>query len=185
MLQTVEKMMDKFMPLFSDYNIVFSKKNIGSDCLNKRLVIIQMELLPDEVCEMLSNLLIACQWQEIKRRQKRYDTVVLDEMQYLNIKENTSFASILREGRKFDSAVVLATQYFNDELSNLLGQVGHRLIFRPVEKEIKKIVKYDFLGEEKWTPLLKQLKVGEAIYMGSFTYNHNRKICNQIVKVMF
>lgn len=184
-MQIVEKLLDKFSPFLTDVDIIFVSKETESQ-KKAEVHIIEMDLLPDETKKLVTNLLIAVYWQSIKRGKKKYDMLILDEMQYLSLKENTSLSAILREGRKFESCAVLSTQYFDDKVAVLLGQAAHWFIFRPTDKEVKKIAQQ--LGDETYrdlVPVLKNLRVGEALYNGTFTYNKNKRLCNEKIIVRF
>ncbi len=101
--------------------------------------------------------------------------IFLDECQRFSYDANGSICQLLREGRKFNIHLVLATQTFStfskDALA-VLNQAATRLYFRPSQTDIHKIAKALSPEEWKsWKTRLANLKVGECIASGIFDVN--------------
>lgn len=99
--------------------------------------------------------------------------VVLDEVQNLDHREDSPLAQLLREGRKFGFALILATQIMSnldkDERDRLF-LAGHKLFFRPAETEVKTYAEIAAVstGEkaDAWVRKLAGLKKGECYSLG-------------------
>lgn len=81
-------------------------------------------------------------------------------------------AQILREGRKFNLSLLLATQTlftFNTDKRLLLQQPATKLYFKPVESELKKIAKqFPDIDPKDAERLLQGLRIGECLATGEF-----------------
>lgn len=101
-----------------------------------------------KVQKLFSELIIAMLWQTIKtekfQARKEKIVIVIDEFQYLGLKDGTVLADLFRESRKYGVSLVLATQNFlsfkKEELS-LMEQAATMLYFRQAEPEIPRICK--------------------------------------------
>lgn len=101
--------------------------------------------------------------------------IFLDECQRFSYDANGSICQLLREGRKFNIHLLLATQTFSmfskDALA-VLNQAATRLYFRPSQTDIHKIAKALSPTEwQIWKVHLANLKVGECIASGIFDVN--------------
>lgn len=101
--------------------------------------------------------------------------IFLDECQRFSYDANGSICQLLREGRKFNIHLVLATQTFSTfgkDTLTVLNQAATRLYFRPSQTDIHKIAKALSPEEWKiWKARLANLKVGECIATGIFDVN--------------
>lgn len=180
--QLVEKILDKLDPLLGESNLFFSTVNDNV----AKIRIISMEALPDETKDMATKLFLACEWQGIKRRKKNFDTFVLDEIQHLSLGKKGVVTAMIREGRKFDCVMIMATQFYSEEHASLLGQAAHWLFFRPADRDVKRIAKMIYEDNvEQGIRILKKLEVGQALYHGYFSYNNNREQHQENVVVRF
>lgn len=99
--------------------------------------------------------------------------VVLDEVQNLDHREESPLAQLLREGRKFGFALVLATQIMSnldkDERDRLFN-AAHKLFFRPADTEMRTYAEIASVstGEKVdiWLRRLAGLKKGECYSLG-------------------
>ena len=103
---------------------------------------------------------------------KRADLLLLDEFQNLSLSSNGAFCSILREGRRYDIALLLSTQFISnykkEQIESLL-QAGNIFIFQPTPTDLKfsaKIINAE--DSEVWIKILKNLQKGEAILKGHY-----------------
>lgn len=98
--------------------------------------------------------------------------VVLDEFQVLRVTRNSILAHILREGRKHNLALLLATQTletFNKEQVAVIRQAATQLYFRPDTKRLK-IIQREYVGESRQKIQQKETSFqrGECIAVGRF-----------------
>ena len=96
--------------------------------------------------------------------------VIIDEFQNLNLSTESTMAQILREGRKFQLNLILATQTltgFDKEKLALLQQAGTTLFFKPAARESRTLARIIY-GEncQKGEESLKKLRRGECIVKG-------------------
>lgn len=98
--------------------------------------------------------------------------VVLDEFQVLRFTRNSILAHILREGRKHNLALLLATQTletFNKEQVAVIRQAATQLYFRPDIKILRNLER-EYSGEN-WGEIQKKVtsfQRGECIAVGRF-----------------
>jgi len=99
--------------------------------------------------------------------------IVLDEVQNLDHREESPLAQLLREGRKFGFALILATQIMSnldkDEKDRLFN-AAHKLFFRPADTEMRTYAEISAVstGEKPdvWLKRLASLKKGECYSLG-------------------
>lgn len=98
--------------------------------------------------------------------------IICDEFQALSLKKDSALSQILREGRKFHIALLLATQTLEtlDKGEKVVVlQAATRLFFRPTPGEVPSILK--LMNEEK-TEIMKKmllnLQPGECLASGTF-----------------
>ena len=138
------------------------------------VAIVDWSSYSDEIRKAMTKFQLSLLWREIFRGDfsNRFDTVVLDEFQFLPIGEGSTLTTILREGRKKGVRAVLSTQFVNNyrrEELLTLQQAANILIFRPVEKDLSFCL--DVIGKKKredWKVILRQLQIGEAILIGNY-----------------
>ena len=98
--------------------------------------------------------------------------VVLDEFQVLRLTRNSILAHILREGRKHNISVIMATQTwetFSKEQVAVIRQAATQLYFRPDEKCLKNLER-EYTGEN-WRKIREKVasfQRGECIAVGHF-----------------
>jgi DNA phosphorothioation-dependent restriction protein DptH len=100
--------------------------------------------------------------------------IVLDEIQNLDHGSDSPIDKMLREGRKFGVALILATQTtsnFNAEQRDRLFQAGHKLFFKPADTEIDRFT--DILSKATagvsradWADRLARLEKGQCWSLG-------------------
>ena len=100
--------------------------------------------------------------------------IVLDEIQNLDHSSDSPIDKMLREGRKFGLALMLATQttsQFNQEQRDRLFQAGHKLIFKPATTEIERFAQLlsqspAGLSKGEWGQRLANLEKGQCWSLG-------------------
>jgi len=121
----------------------------------------------------MTELILSCIWRRaMVQFTKEPVYIVCDECQVLNWKKNSILPQMLREGRKFNINLILATQTyqtFSKEQRAILQQAGTKLYFAPSGAEIIGIAAH--LDKEKqrlWIEKLSRLRTGQCIAEGRF-----------------
>ena len=86
------------------------------------------------------------------------------------MRKHSTLFQILREGRKFQLSVLLATQTLNTFerwQCAVIIQAGTRLYFRPDLKNIEKILGEDSVNEDFWCKI-KKFQRGDCVAVGQF-----------------
>lgn len=150
---------------------------VAEKAIYQGLTIFDFTGVPMKIRKILSELCIALLWHCISSERELGQTItfVLDELQYLSCAENSSLAALLREGRKFDVSVLMATQFINNyengQLQVLL-QAANLVIFKPTVDEIVRVAKcIDRKKCKDWEKILGNLRRGEAVLKGIFFVN--------------
>lgn len=145
---------------------------------------------PKSMQLILTQLVLSVLWRyyQIYGHQMEEGTMImLDEFQNLPLKDGFVLTQILREGRKFNLSLLLATQTiftFDVATRTILQQPGTKLYFRPVESELKKIAKqFPDIGVADAEKLLQNLKIGECLACGEFEIAGRSKL--KTLKVSF
>ena len=121
----------------------------------------------------LIEILLSYLWRSIQVSSNSGKVIFsIDEYQNLMLGEGSVLRNILREGRKFNISLLLATQtmsVFPKDTRSILNQAATRLYFRPEVNEIRNVAKeIDSENVKKWVSILKSLQVGEAVAVGDF-----------------
>ena len=98
-------------------------------------------------------------------------TIVVDEFQKLNLKKNSIFTEMLREARKYEVSLILATQsadLLKKEILSAIHQTGVQLYFQLGAIDAKKAAEIIGGGNsERYLLQLKNLKKGESLVVGN------------------
>jgi len=120
--------------------------------------------------------------------------VVLDEIQNLDLGDDSPVAKYLTEGRKHGIALISATQSLkgvgglNDSKVSRLFQSDLKLFFRPSDNELKEQagilhnIMHDVSAKE-WTSHLSKLKKGECYVIGSHLMKDQDELKQKVQKV--
>ncbi|OUP79513.1 hypothetical protein B5F07_21930 [Lachnoclostridium sp. An169] len=145
------------------------------------VTILQLSDYPELKRKFLTEFLTELFWQEVREGKKRADIVLFDEFQNLSLKPGSALSAILREGRKFDLAAYLSSQFlgnYDKEAVDTLMQAGNMLFFRPVPRDVKYVADMiDPGNKQEWVKMLGMLQVGQAVLKGTYMINQNRKEC--------
>ncbi|MCD8397235.1 MAG: hypothetical protein LUD12_08660 [Lachnospiraceae bacterium] len=99
-------------------------------------------------------------------------TIVIDEFQHLSLKKGLSLHQILTEGRKYGLNLILATQFvagFDREQKAVINQAAVQVYFKQADSEARNVARnISAAKREYWEMKLKELKIGEAVAVGSF-----------------
>ncbi len=149
--------------------------------VNEKIDLFQLSELPPKQRKAVSEFLILLLWEMKRKKAQCFDYLIVDEIQNLNLAEDSGIAFVLREGRKFGVGAVLATQFISSldkEAKLTLEQVANRVYLRPTNEDIREIAKElerKKGRQEEWIKILSRLKVGEAVFSGYATVNDNQK----------
>ena len=113
--------------------------------------------------------------------------IVCDEFQVLDFHQGSILEQILREGRKYNLCLLMATQTlmtFKTDQRVVLQQAATQLYFRPSQAEIRKQARLipDMRIEEA-VKMLSQLQIGECLAVGRFVVGE--KAIERPIKVSF
>jgi len=100
--------------------------------------------------------------------------IVLDEIQNLNHRSDSPIDKMLREGRKFGLAMMLATQTasnFTQDQRGRLFLAGHKLFFKPATTEVgffaQLLAEATGVSRSDWAERLSRLEKGQCYSLGS------------------
>ena len=107
-----------------------------------------------------------------KNREGRM-TVVLDEVQTLNHRKDSTLVNVLSRGRKLDISVILASQdYLNRSLATVYKYCGTHILFRPLGEEcIRAVAEFTKLDVN----VIRTLPNFCCAIMGSIYSKYNKK----------
>ena len=177
-----ERRRDQLLNKLSGYagiNFIFkeaSQKAGDVKTLCKPMKIIQLSGHKDSERCFLTNLMTELVWQEIKEGTYHIDCIVYDEFQWMSLKKRSTLSEMLREGRKCDLGVWLASQFLPEgkkEEKNTLLQASSVFIFslsEPSQTDAAKIIEYGAWKE--WGDILFNLGIGQFVLKGNYTVNN-------------
>ncbi len=155
-----------------------------------KVTVIDLSGYPRPTQLTITQLILSALWRNHQIYGQRMGTgtmIALDEFQNLPLKDGSILAQILREGRKFNLSLLLATQTlftFDTTKRIVLQQPGTKLYFKPVETELKKIAKqFPDMAAADAERLLQGLGVGECLACGEFVIAGASKL--RTLKVTF
>lgn len=166
-----ETVYECFYQIFTKGKVCKGKPIIERGCIT----VIDFDHYNETTQVILAELLLACLWRYFYLKgQDAEETlfVVCDEFQVFNLQKNSILSKILREGRKYHLALILATQTLSEfERSEkvVLQQAATQIYFHQAMDDVKYIAKS--LSEEekeKIKNLLLNLNKGECLAVGKF-----------------
>jgi len=118
----------------------------------------------------------------------QYDiTLTVDEVQNLSMSKNSVLFELLTEARAYGLKLLLATQsmsVFNKIQISALNQCAIKLMFKPASNDSSKLSKMMNVNNDKlWQKILENLKIGEAVAVGSLSCN-GKELSNPIITTM-
>lgn len=150
---------------------VFRKSNKVIRC--GAVNIISFKGLNPSMQRELMEIVLCSLWKRLRigDSSKSSMTIVIDEFQNLSLKKNSVLLEMLREARKYNLNLLLATQSntgFSKEVRNAVNQTAIQLYFRPNGAEIKKVAEIlEPQNANQWMVRLKTLKIGESVACGN------------------
>ena len=147
----------------------------GIEISQKSTYIIDLNHVSAETKKADVNFIMNILWYGIKEKLLPYRCVILDECQHVDLHTGKVAAEMLREGRKFDLSMYMATQSIRDrapdEIENIM-QADNKIFFRPTEKECRTVS--GLIGDTKvWSPIMSKLQIGQAVLKGKYFINNN------------
>lgn len=148
----------------------------------KPITIIELTDFPESQRKFLAEFMISILWKEIYRQEfsNRYNVLLLDEIQFLSVKEGSALSAMLREGRKRKVEIVLSTQFvshYTREEIQALQQAENIMVFRPTPEDCRRSAKLIDLSKSGcWENVLRQLRKGEAVLKGVYHIADRRKL---------
>ena len=164
-----------------NFQIAYAGKG-EPDVQRKQATVLQISGFVDRERRFLAAMMLHLLWAEARMytERKRFDLLILDEIQFLSLKRDSPFSCMLREGRKYGIALVMATQFLSayekEELETLM-QAGHFLIFKPSASDIRFSAK--MIAQERsadWKRILERLQIGWAVLVGPYHLNGRKSI---------
>lgn len=125
----------------------------------------------------IAEIFLSCIWREIRTQHLSFDslTLVIDEFQNLSVKKNSTLMEMLREARKYNVQLVLATQSltaFSKETLAAINQAAVRIYFRPSKYDKKRVAEeIDSNNPGPWMIKLEKLDVGKSVVTGDLCMN--------------
>ncbi|MBN2886825.1 MAG: type IV secretion system DNA-binding domain-containing protein, partial [Chromatiaceae bacterium] len=138
--------------------------------------VLQLSGLAREIQRLVTEFVLWDLWDyaQSSGSKNRPIPIVLDEVQNLDHSDDSPIDKMLREGRKFGLAMILATQttsQFNAEQRDRLFQAGHKLFFKPATSEIDRFATLlsqatPGMSKADWAQRLNSLEKGECWSLG-------------------
>lgn len=177
-------LLSRLMPYenLCNLQIYYTDRGMMRDVPWKPVTVVQISRFADKERRFLASMMLHLIWAETRmyNESKRFDMLVLDEVQFLSLKSNSPFSAMLREGRKYGISLMVATQFLSaydkEELETLM-QAGHFLIFKPSPNDIRfsaKMIAQE--GSSEWKKILENLQIGQAVLVGSYHINENTNV---------
>jgi Cdc6-like AAA superfamily ATPase len=174
------------------WNIFRKGKFVGDGTLWRKGAITVIDFSEFNISSqmLLAEMVMAILWRQHRINGQQEDEpvwIVCDEFQSMNLKEGSVLTQILREGRKFNLSILLATQTlssFDTGCRAIMQQAGTKLYFLPAESDVRKISK-DIPGipQDKVQQFLHGLRVGECLATGEFQIG--AKNVEKVLKLSF
>lgn len=151
----------------------------GSKCDMKTgtINVISLKGINPSTQKQIAELFLFAIWKQCRMMEGQGITIrlVLDEFQNLSLKKGAVLMEMLREARKYNLKLILATQSiaaFPKEVLTAVNQTAVQLYFRQASSDVKKTAELiDPQQRGHWVLVLKKLAVGESVATGDFLVN--------------
>lgn len=147
----------------------------GKDIEKGKINVISFQGINPSTQKDLIEIVLASIWRTLRSDKTDMDdtTLILDEFQYLSLKQDSTLLEMLRESRKYGVSLVLSTQTvaaLKKEAMASITQTAIQLYFKPTVSDIDKIAAIiDPDDTKKWVNALRGLKIGESVAMGDIS----------------
>lgn len=149
-----------------------------SSLLESGLVCVNLRSLPSEELRSLAALSILQFIKEMMRREKPKENkgikllVVLDEAWKIAQDERSDVSTIIREGRKYNFAIIVASQNPSDIHKTILSNLGTLFILRLVLREFRDYVQCSLGYSDYLDSEISRFRVGDAALHMIFSDSH-------------
>ena len=145
---------------------------------NGKMNILSFKGINPSTQKILIEIFIGALWRQMRMNTSpvvRYDiTLTVDEVQNLSMSKSSVLFELLTEARSYGLKLLLATQsmsVFNKMQISALNQCATKLLFKPVASDTVNLSKMLNGNNKIWTKILEDLKVGEAVAVGTLACN--------------
>jgi DNA helicase HerA-like ATPase len=160
--------------VYEKFSAIFSlKERRNVEITAGKIIVLDFSTYPVKTQQLLAEFTLAVIWryfQAVGKYAKYPVFISLDEFQALNMSPNATISQILREGRKFNISLLLATQTlasFDKAQRGILMQAATCLYFRPSLGAIKYIFDgMDVKSKRKLLENMKGFRRGDCIAIG-------------------
>lgn len=175
----IESVMDK-LQCMEEYKFIEIVSQKAEESSKDKIIVLELSEIPSETREKYTELLLEFIWDRVQRREFPYQRIVLDEIQNLSCGKSQALSKMLREGRKYEIGVMMATQFIDTKDKTkveTLMQAANILFFKPNLGTMRQTAKLiDRENSDEWEKILDQLKVGEVVLKGSYYINDNAEL---------
>lgn len=146
------------------------------------VTIVDLTDFPERQRKFLAEFIMSLFWREIYRQEfaNRCDVILLDEIQFLSMKDGSTLPSLLREAQKREVKILLSTQFisaYDKSELRTLEQAENLVIFRPTPEDYRwSAKKMSIENHKEWEKKLAQLQRGQAIFKGNYRLDNRKKI---------
>lgn len=166
---------------YRDINVVWRMTDSSMQDAAKPIVVLELSQFSQQNRKFLMEFFSLLLWEEVRMWKSRADVFVFDEFQHMDLCEDSTIDTLLREGRKFGVSTYLSSQFLGrkgEEVRETFMQAGNYLFFSPTETEIRTIASWISLDAKKeWQSILGDLSRGEAVLKGNYRIKNKANIC--------
>lgn len=167
--------------LFSGNIIRKSNKYIEENKVN----VVSFKGLPLQGQREMAELLLCMLWRRVRETGTASKKMILIVDEFQNyVRKNSVLVEMLREARKYNIGIILATQSAEDmsaRVKTAINQTAIQLFFKVNNASVKKIAEIiDSSRANEWTIKLKKLQIGESIAVGNLRIG-NVELTNPII----
>lgn len=174
------------LDLYSEIENIFISSSTEPMLKEAGILIIQLSNYGEMQRKFCVEFLAELFWQDVRIGRKSGDVFVFDEFQNMELRPGSALSAMLREGRKFELSIWMASQFlgnYDKEAVDTLLQVGNKIFFRPTENDEHLVADFIAPGEyTAWRKVLRKLDIGEVILKGNyFLYDKERMLETPVI----
>lgn len=174
------------LDIYSEIENIFISSNTEPMLKEAGILIIQLSNYGEMQRKFCVEFLAELFWQDVRIGRKSGDVFVFDEFQNMELRPGSALSAMLREGRKFELSIWMASQFlgnYDKEAVDTLLQVGNKIFFRPTENDEHLVADFIAPGEyTAWRKVLRKLDIGEVILKGNyFLYDKERMLETPVI----
>lgn len=168
---SAEAVYDKFYVLFTKGQV----STTGQLVERGRVTILDLSGYDEQSQTFFAEMVLSCVWRYFRiwgQYARSNLHIMCDEFQSLSLHRKGVLSQILREGRKYHLALLLATQTLQDFEKGekaMLQQAATQLYFHPAPSEVRQMVKaLNTESKDIFEQMLMNLQKGECVAQGRF-----------------